>query len=82
MVKKIWDTLSKNDKLSWLSHATIAVGLALVFNPSVAIGYYAFREVEQVFMAKFVYKEPLHPLDHVMDVLSPAVAVGILQLIR
>lgn len=74
-MKQLWDKLSQNDLLSWISHAVIAVGIAWLVSPEVAIGYYAFRELEQVFMDRFVYKKPLNPLDHVMDVAAPALAV-------
>lgn len=79
-MKKVWDTLSKNDLYSWISHAVVAALLSFLFSPAAAIGYYTFREAEQVFMDKFVYKTPLKPLDHVMDVVAPAAAVGIFHL--
>lgn len=80
-LKALWERVSKDDKLSWVSHAVIGVLLAAIFSPSVAIGYYLIRELEQVFMDRFVYRRPLKPMDHIMDVLAPAGAVGLLWLL-
>lgn len=76
----VWYKWSQDDRRSWVAHAVIASALSLVFTPQVAIGYYFLRECEQVGMDAFVYHKPVvaHWFDHVMDVVSPTVAVLLL----
>lgn len=69
----------KDDVRTWVAHALIALLLTPVFGAKIAIGYYLLREGEQV-LYRLIRREPLHPVDHVMDVLAPAAAVGMLTL--
>jgi len=70
------------DWRTWIAHAVIAFILTVVLSPflgidtsaAVAIGYYTIRELEQV-LYRAVNREKFTPVDHLMDVLVPAVAV-------
>lgn len=79
MLSRLWYRWSQDDRRSWVAHASIALVLSWVFSPAAAVGYYTFRECEQVFMDRFVYHNPVMAkwVDHVMDVVTPAAAVGL-----
>lgn len=62
------------DWRTWVAHSVLALGLNELFGPRVAIGFYALREVDQVFYL-VVDRKPLHLFDHIMDVVAPTVAV-------
>lgn len=65
------------DWRTWIAHGTIALVLTPIVGPKGAVGYYAIREAEQV-LYYYVdhHEDKIDPVDHVMDVLAPALAVG------
>ena len=77
------------DWRTWIAHTVFALLIAVcagliggavsdgdgvLIGATAAIAYYLVREIEQV-VYMLVDGKPLHPLDHVMDVLVPAVFV-------
>lgn len=80
MIGRAWVWANQTDPRTWLVHAAIAVALAVALNPGIAVAFYLLREVEQV-INRLARKQKLHPLDHVMDVAAPALAVAPLWLL-
>lgn len=80
MIGRAWVWSNETDARTWAVHAAIAVALSVVLSPAIAVSFYALREVEQV-VNKLARKQKLHPLDHLMDVLAPALAVAPLWLL-
>lgn len=80
MIARAWVWSNATDLRTWIVHAVIAVGIALILSPVVAIAFYALREIEQI-INKLARKQKLEPLDHVMDVAAPVVAVAPLWLL-
>lgn len=65
------------DWRTWVAHGAIALVLTPIVGAKGAAGYYAIRESEQVFYYTVEKRtDKIDPLDHVMDVLAPAVAVA------
>ena len=79
MIGRLWLWANETDPRTWIVHAAIAVVLAVALSPMVAVCFYTLREVEQV-VTRLAKKQQLHPLDHIMDVAAPALAVGLLVL--
>ena len=78
-LKDLDSWVNKDNARTWASHAIIAALLMFAISGAVAIGYYLLREGEQV-LYRLIRKEPLDPVDHIMDVVAPAAAVGILSI--
>lgn len=74
MIGRLWIWANETDPRTWVVHAVIAVLLALALSPAIAIAFYSLREVEQV-ITRLAKHQELHPLDHVMDVAAPVLAV-------
>ena len=75
MIGRLWIWANETDERTWATHAAIAVVLSRFLGPRAAVAFYALREVEQV-ATRLAKKQELHPLDHVMDVAAPALAVA------
>lgn len=73
MIGRLWIWCNATDPRTWATHAVIALVIAL-FSPVLAVGFYLLREVEQV-VTRLAKRQELHPLDHLMDVAAPALAV-------
>ena len=74
MIGRLWIWCNQTDPRTWATHAVIAVALAVALSPLFAVGFYLLREIEQVATRLSKHQE-LHPLDHLMDVAAPALAV-------
>lgn len=80
MIARAWVWSNATDPRTWAVHAAIAFALAVALTPAIAVSFYALREIEQV-INKLARKQKLEPLDHLMDVLAPALAVAPLWLL-
>lgn len=74
LIGRLWIWANETDPRTWATHAVIAFLIALSLGPLVAVAFYTLREVEQV-ITRLAKHQELHPLDHVMDVAAPVVAV-------
>ena len=72
------DVQSRGRLFSWVTHGLMAIPLAVVFGPLVPFAVFLYREGEQV-LHRYLQDVPRDWLDHVMDVLVPAL-VGLLWL--
>lgn len=72
-----WLWANETDFRTWIVHAVIAVVIALVTSPAVAVGFYTIREIEQI-VNKLAKHQEIDWLDAIMDVLAPALVVGLL----
>jgi hypothetical protein len=88
-IRAIFNWFRAEDYRTWLSHATLVLlatlGGALIGIPREAaiatFGWYLFREVEEVFSVAVWGSSVTGWLDHLMDVLAPAVVLVLVLLV-
>jgi hypothetical protein len=64
------------DWRSWIAHAIVAVPIAALFGFTPVVVLFAAREAEQALLYVAARERP-HWLDHVMDVVAPALVAAL-----